>query len=221
MIGLFILHYATDVMTRACLEKLLDDPTLPSDCQIIVIDNASPKHFKCADTRVQVERLPRNLGIIDAFNAIQTGATFDLYLNWNNDLLPAHGAVKRLGDLAQDPRLGVVAPGTSDRGTGEMYRTEWGSFHDINMSHIDNHAWGFTHKLVQQVGFPDALDHPHRAHWFANRLYCWKARRAGFKVVCAKSTYVYHFGGKYDAEAHSAGLAWITARLGDRVQEAL
>lgn len=211
----FILHYANDALTNACAREWMQQG--PS----LVIDNGSPVPY-VPDCGVQVMRLEHNLNLIDANNAAAKVHLSDWYLFPNNDVFPEKGCLAKLLRRFEDTEVGIVAPGSSDTGAGVLYVPyPDDALPDVATYNVDNHCWMFTQDVIDEIGYPDAEGHTHRACWYANKLYCWKARHAGYKVVAVRSAYVEHRRAKgYDYEADMAGRRWIKERLGARVQEA-
>jgi GT2 family glycosyltransferase len=222
-VHIFVLHYEKDEVTNACLEALLGDALVPSeDTKLFVIDNGSPVPYDTEFLSFSVIRFDENLPLIDAYNRAMQENPADAYICMANDTNPAVGMVGKLVAVLDDPHVGIVAPGTNDMGAGILWVSQPGDWSSIPTTHVDNTCWGFRQDLVDKIGWPDAEGHPHRANWYANRLYCWKARMAGYLVLAVRSAYIghAHHGGQ-DAVADEAGLDWISLRLGGRVHEAL
>lgn len=213
---IYVLHYHDDTVTNRCLASL------KGQGPIVVIDDGSPTPFVPERKDVTLMRLEENLPLIPAFNVGMAAHPDDWYLCLNNDTLAEPGMVRQLLSAFDDPDVGIVAPGTSDKDAGALYVPKPGAWPNVQMRDVDNHAWCFTQDVIDEIGYPDADGHPHWANWYANRLYCWKARQVGYKVLGIRSAYITHIhAGGYNAEADQAGLVWITKRLGDRVREVL
>jgi len=191
-----ILHYgrseADERMTEQCIRSLWWQ-----GARIVVIDNGSPRIYK--PNGVGRIRLERNQFLITAFNAgiEAVRREHDIYFCLNNDIVADAGMVGRLVEVLRDPAVGVVAPGSSDQGTGVLHvpyaSPQWT---DREAKHVDNHAWGFRRDVVERIGLPDCEGHSHRACWASNRDYCYRARMAGYKVMAVRSAYVTHLGGR-------------------------
>lgn len=215
--SILILHYADEAMTDNCVNSLMQQTT-QYDAQIVVIDNASPIPYRRGD--VEVLRTDKNYPIIPALAIGMRQFPAAIYGLLNNDLICAPGMVDTVLSCFDDPDVGIVAPGSSDGNTGILYvpfPDQWGN---LETEQVDNHCIWISHELVEAIGYPETDGHTHRAVWGWNKLYCWKARKAGFKIVAARNAYVEHLGGQYDAAADQAGREWLMSRLGERVGEA-
>lgn len=214
---IYILHYAKDDLTHACV-----DAWFAQSYDIVVIDNASPlPYVPLVD--IEVIRLRENLHLIPANNEGMKAHPSPWYFCVNNDVFPAAGCLARMLKIfLNDPEIGVAAPGTSDPGAGWLYvipgdpdRT------DRVVPHVDNHAIMFMQDVVDEIGWPTADGHTHRASWYSNKEFCWRVRRAGMKVVAVRSAYVDHRRERgYDQVADEAGQAWLKTYMGERWQEA-
>jgi GT2 family glycosyltransferase len=139
----------------------------------------------------------------------------------NNDLICHPDMLATVLAQFRDPDVGIVAPGSSDEGTGVLYVPHPGPWGNVEAAHIDNHALFIHSQVFEDIGMDECEDFTERKCWYWNRWLCYLARKAGYKVIAARDAYVDHLGGGYNAEADAAGLAWITARLGSEVEAAL
>jgi len=208
-VTIFILHYEKDFYTNDCVASVAW-----RGARVIIIDNGSPAPYMPPDG-VEVLRLEENLPLIPAFNHAILRSPSDTYLCLNNDTVAHPKMIERLCAELKDPKVGIVAPGSSDEGTGILhvpYPSEaWGSVDAVN---VDNHAWGWRHDFMEKAGMPDSSGHTHRACWASNRDYCYRARQAGYRVVAVRGAYIQHFGGNYDEAADEAGREWLWRKWG-------
>jgi GT2 family glycosyltransferase len=211
----YILHYADDILTDLCASAWLAQTS-----DVLVIDNGSPKPYTSL-TGVAILRLNENLHLIPANNAGMKAHPSGWYFCVNNDVFPSLGCLDRmLSVFANDPDVGVAAPGSSDMGAGILYVRPGDSREDVETRHVDNHAWFFTQDVIDEIGYPTAEGHSHRANWACNKEYCWRARKVGYKVMAVRSAYVDHRRTKgYDPVADEAGLAWLKARFAEQMME--
>lgn len=222
MLNIYVLHYQDDALTGRCVESLLRDDWVFYNCNIYVVDNGSPEPIDWYFSGVEIIRHERNLHLIPALNEAMKRTRGYAYWCLNNDVRPAVGCAKVIYEAFNDGDMGIVAPGSSDMSTGILYAAGPEPGVILPAPHVDNHAWAFCDDVVQAIGWPDAEGHPHRANWYANRMYCWKARKAGYRVACVRGGWVEHdHKGGFDAVADYEGYKWIQARLGEQVEEAL
>ncbi len=215
----FILHYMDKAMTDQCIASLL--PRCAAvDAEIIVVDDGSPVPF-VTDYPVRIVRHEQNLHLVPAFSKAMQMFPATIYGMLNNDLICHPDMLATVLAQFDDPDVGIVAPGSSDKGTGVLYVPCPGPWGNVVAQHIDNHCMWVSHYLIEEIGYPECEGNLHRLNWYWNRAYCYLARKAGYKVVAARDAYVDHLGGGYNAEADAAGLAWIQSRLGDAYTEAL
>lgn len=207
--------------TRACLDSLLSEVTAESPHRVIVVDDASPDPRIAAMLR-RIARRPRvtllentrNLGFVGAVNrALEESGKDDVIL-LNADTLVPPGFIDRLAAAARSADdIGTVTP-LSNNG-------EFTSFPVANQSNplgsaaevaaLDRVAaavnGGVVVDLPNGIGFclyirRDCLDavgglseNYHRGYLEDVDL-CLRARRHGFRNVCAASVFVGHAGSR-------------------------
>lgn len=209
-------------MTDQCLKSLIGQ-AVDACAQIIVVDNASPVPYRSEYERfdlLSVVRWETNMHLVPALARAMPMFPAEVYGLLNNDLICHAGMLKTVLGCFDDPDVGIVAPGSSDLSTGILYVPGPGQHGNVETAQVDNHAFFLSHLLIDEIGYPETDGHQHRASWAFNKLFCWKARQAGFKVIAARDAYVEHLGGKFDEAANQAGYEWLAGRLGERVSEA-
>lgn len=222
-VGIFVLHHEKDDLTKGCVESWYGEAQdLGAD--IFVIDNGSPEPFKWNKKGVKTVRHAENLFLIEAFNvAIEAQKQYDITICVTNDTLAVgHPLLKGLVDVLADEKVGVVAPGTNDRGAGTLYVKSPLDKPDHETKHVDNTVWAWRGDVVSQVGLPSCEGHTHRACWACNKEFAFRLRNAGYKVIAATgSAYVRHaHDGGQDRVADNAGRQWLSDKLGGRFAEA-
>lgn len=211
----FITHYVKNDLTDACAAAWLAQTD-----DVLVIDNGSPTPY-APSVPVKLTRLDVNHHLIKANNMGMQANPSPWYFNVNNDVFPAEGCVARMLEIFRsDPDVGIAAPGSSDVGAGILHVKPGESQADVFTLHVDNHAWMFCQDLIDEIGWPDADEHPHWGNWYCNKVYCWKARSAGYKILAARSAYVEHRRSVgYSREADELGQAWLKTRFADHLTE--
>ncbi len=217
--NIMILHFTDNATTDQCIASLLPQCAAVGS-EIIVIDDGSPSPF-VTEYPVKIVRFEQNLHLVPAFSKAMQMLPATIYGMLNNDLICHPDMLATVLAQFDDPAVGIVAPGSSDKGTGVLYVPCPGKWGNVVAQHIDNHAMFCSHDLIEEIGYPECDGHTDFKNWYWNRAFCYLARKSGYKVIAARDAYVEHLGGGYNAEADAAGLAWITARLGDKTQEVL
>lgn len=210
---IFLLHWTHDAVTNNCLKHLQPQGA------VIVIDNGSPALFAPASP-VAVLRLPENYPIITAFNYAMRLYPSEDYICVTNDTEPAPDMVSKLLAALDDPEVGIVAPGTNDTGAGVLHVSEPGDHPSVLATGVDNTTWAWRHDLIAKIGYPDCEGHTHRACWASNQDYCYRARKAGYKVLAVRGAYTKHahMGGQ-DTVAWQAGRDWLVRKWGDEAAQ--
>ena len=221
-VGVYILHYKDDEMTERCVEaftNMLDGSTDHS--MIYVIDNGSPTPYDPKWLHVQVLRLDENIAVVEAWNAGMRTYPADVYFVANNDVFPEQGCIDKLLAALEDPTVGIVAPGTDDTGVGFMTVAYPNTLPDVDMNHVDGALWGWRQDLINAIGYPDCEGHTHQMCWASNQDYCYRARLAGYRVVCVRQAFVHHeHKPSYDRNAaYTAGVKWLMQKWGDKAPQ--
>jgi len=175
--------------------------------EVIVVDDASDDGTLdfCLGERVVLVSLPHNRGFPAACNAGLKIASGDNIVILNNDVqVRPHWLGNLLKCLHSSDDIGIVGPLTNY--VSGSQRVDYKSI-DENSSffNLSNpQKWRQTERLV---GFCLAMKRevPERIGLFDERFspghyedddYCYRARIAGYRLMIAGDTFVYHEGGK-------------------------
>ena len=196
-LAIIVVNYRTADLTIGCLAALLDDPTLPTDTHIMVVDGASgdgsvPALAAKIETlgwqeRVSLLPLAINGGFaygnnrgIDAI-----GSTFgktEFYLLLNPDTVTRPSAVARLLEfLKTDPAIGIAGGRLEDPdGTPQACAFRFLSVASEFESEIKT---GVVSKVLNRwrVAPPDLPEKPSRVDWVSGA--CMLVRRDVFEAV--------------------------------------
>jgi GT2 family glycosyltransferase len=199
--------------TKLCIETLLASTTEPA-AEVLVIDNASRDgtvEYLTAvaerDARVHIVANPKNLGFPAACNqglALARGP--DLVL-LNNDSMVAPGWLGRLLAPLDDDRTALVGAVTNRIGNEAEVPTSydtWGGFLGEARARSHSHR-GKTFEIPTVTMFCMAmrrdvyerlgpLDMGYGVGTLEDDDYSMRARRAGYRLLCAEDVLVHHFG---------------------------
>lgn len=183
-----------------------------SDCpkkamEIIMVDNGSTddsvKEVKENHPRVKVIKLKENLNIATARNIGLKNATGRYILSSDNDIALAQDYLGTLVDLMEgNPNTGIIGgliykkrPKTKIESTGYGFNFLTGNLYDITDSgqeiqereYLSGCAMLIRKKVVEEIGFFDEA-----LYFFEDADLCFRARKAGFKVIFTHETRVFH-----------------------------
>lgn len=218
-------HWRSDrdrEMTNACLESLSKQAGFEGILPVVFLNNVQSQqnpHF-LADYPVPVispEKPCSVTGFIaEAHRTLLKQPEIKFMVAANNDVLfENHLAILELIQELVDPKVGVVAAGTNDRGAGWLFTD---TVQDVNIivPHVDNHCWAFRLDIFSKVGYPRQVGH--WADWYSNIDYCWRLRKNGFLVKAVLKARVLHSGGSYgklNPDGAKQGWDWFCQQYPD------
>ncbi|UVK40246.1 glycosyltransferase family 2 protein [Mesorhizobium sp. AR10] len=196
-LAIIVVNYRTADLTIECLAALLDDPTLPADTHIMVVDGASgddsvpvlTAEIETRDLQRRISLLPLaiNGGFAYANNrGIEAiGSTYgkpEFYLLLNPDTVARPGAVARLLEfLKTDPAIGIAGSRLEDPdGTPQACAFRFLSVASEFEAEIKT---GLVSNLLSRwrVVPPDLPEEPSRVGWVSGA--CMLVRRDVFEAV--------------------------------------
>lgn len=182
----------------------------PEPHEIIVVDNASTDGTApyCAANGILLIRLPENRGFPAACNAGLRLASGDALLLLNNDVVVGPYWLGNLVDcLMGEPDVGIVGPMTnhtfgrqkSDRvyaGLEEYRRMAavWNRpdpARRFPVKRIVGLCFLFRRPLMERIGL---LDERFSPGYYEDDDYCYRARKAGYRLKIAGDVMVHHHG---------------------------
>jgi GT2 family glycosyltransferase/Flp pilus assembly protein TadD/glycosyltransferase involved in cell wall biosynthesis len=217
------------VLTKQCLESIFDNTA--GDFEVCVVNQASTdgtkEYLDSLGDRIHVLHLPKNIGFIGGNNLVM-----ERYPDWdivllNNDTLVQEGWLTALRKRAYDePRIGVVGAkllypdGRLQEAGGEIFQDGSGrnigkaddpDRHIYNVSRDVDYCSGaclfIKRAVLDEIGYLDDIFSP--AYWEDTDL-CFRARKAGWRVVYEPEARVVHLEG---ATAGMPGLNSLSGSL--------
>jgi len=165
-IPVYILDEELEFLTRRCLDSL------NGDCELIIIDNASPIKLKY-DCDIYI-RNRKNIGNGAAWNQILKVATGDVILLSDNDVIfPPNWR-----ELANHTENSIVFPATRNKGEQGFVERLSGFF------------WMLDRKTQEKIGL---IDEKYGIANFEDTDYFRRAELEGVKLKCVPEVKVDHY----------------------------
>jgi GT2 family glycosyltransferase len=212
LISVIVLAWNGEKFLDACLASVLAQDNV--SFELIVVDNAS------ADGSIAITEkyLPRlrlirndyNLGFAAGNNVGIRAATGDAIVLLNQDTIVQPGWLRAIAETFRDPGIGIVGckifqpDGRTLLHTGAFVRhddafayhigqgeLDQGQFDELtDCDYVTGAAMAIHRRVIQQLGGLDEQFHP---AFYEEIDYCYRARRAGFRVVYQPQAVVHHF----------------------------
>lgn len=209
LVSIVILTLNNWNLTERCLQSITNYTEIPYE--IICVDNGSSDgtqaHLRDREDLYFIEN-ERNLGFARACNQGMAAASGDYILLLNNDTVVSHRWLGNLMTvLTSSPEVGIVGPMSNlvipqqrypaSYPTYEEYHRFAETFNRSNASiwrdttAISGFCMLFHQQLYHQIG---GLDESFLRGGYEDIDFCYRALKAGRRLVIASDTYVHHVG---------------------------
>lgn len=211
--SIVVVSYDSLLFTRLCLESVLAH-TMPPEFELIVVDNGSSDGsreylLELADRspRVRLIANGRNIGFPAACNQGLAIARGEILTLLNSDTMVAPGWLARLAAHLEDDSVGLVGPLTNRIGNEAEVATDyetWGGFLDeaarraaaepgrgFEIPTVTMFCLAMRRSAWERLG---PLDTDFGVGTLEDDDYSLRARKAGYRLLCAEDVLVHHFG---------------------------
>lgn len=209
-VSIIVLAYNHLKYTKLCIDSLFKY-TSHIDYELITVNNGSSDGTKeYFDTLMNTKKinLKNNVGVMGGFNTgIKAAEGKYTVIICNDTILTENWLDNLLKCIESDDKIGVVVPSSTNVSYAQQINFESEELNEIqefakkyNIS--DSRKWEQRLRMIPIVSiYPTELfkkvgiyDEKFYSGEFGDDDFSFRVRRAGYKIIFARDTFVYHFG---------------------------
>jgi GT2 family glycosyltransferase len=211
--SIVVVSFDSLLYTRLCVETVLANTDAPA-FELIVVDNGSDdgsreylKALAARDSRVSLLANEENVGFPAACNQGMVAARGEHLVLLNSDTMVPGGWLSRLTSYLDAGEAGLVGPVTNRIGNEAEVLTHYDTYGDFlreaGTRAVSKRGQAFEIQTLTMFCLAmrrDAwesigpLDESYGVGTLEDDDYSMRARRAGFRLLCAEDVLVHHFG---------------------------
>lgn len=209
-VSIVILAYNHLEITKRCIESLLLHTPL-EDNELILVNNGSSDGTQAYFDSIPGARaihLPRNIGPVNGFNVGMDAARGKYIALISNDMiLTANWLPNLIACIESDPRIGFVSPGANYVSNYQQINLPFHTLEEMQQqakayNRSDPGKWEERIRLMPVILF-SSTERLREIGGYDSRFYfgefgdddiSYRYRRAGYKLVYAGDTFIFHHG---------------------------
>jgi GT2 family glycosyltransferase len=215
LISIVVLCYNNIEYTKECL-KYYDLLTKYPNNELVIVDNMSTdgsreylkEYFMDKTSNIRLVLNSKNYGFSGGNNKGLEMCRGDYIVMLNNDTCPLDSWLYELvKPLMHDKQIGLISPLTNEIGNEGKFFINFSGVEDLRLKvkeynnrnvlgllDVSNVAFfcvAMSREIYNKIGL---MDSGYGVGWFEDDDYCYRVKRAGYKIVINKNSFIYHKG---------------------------
>lgn len=214
-VSVVILSFNTLKYTKLCLDSVFNNSNW-ANLEVIVVDNGSSdgsgellQQYQKKYSNLKTILLKKNTGFAGGNNIGIKASSGEYIFLLNSDTIVTKGWIRGLVFHLADRKVGLVGPLTNSIGNEAKIKVSYKNLKGIegfaNRLALENSGKSFEinnlaffcvagrRSVWKKVGL---LDERFQFGTFEDDDYCLRAKKAGYKLLCAEDVFIHHFLGK-------------------------